>query len=64
MNPNTPWKEIKDPAFCDQLKTLETKELQVRHRYKFAILYAKEGQNQNEMFSNSMFKIGYLKTLI
>lgn len=53
INPNTPWKEIKDPDFNNAIRNLETKDLQVRRRYKVALLYAKEGQNQNEMFSNS-----------
>ena len=55
LNPNTPWREIKDPNFAQELKSLEQKELQVRHRYKFALLLVKEGQDQREMFSNSKF---------
>jgi len=53
LNPNTPWREIKDPNFAQELKSLEQKELQVRHRYKFALLLVKEGQDQREMFSNT-----------
>jgi hypothetical protein len=48
------WREVRDqPNFPDQLKNFEEKELQMLRRYKFAVIYCKEGQSENEMFANS-----------
>jgi len=52
LSPNTVWREIRDPTFQDALVTFELNELQNRTRCKIAVLYAKEGQSENEMFSN------------
>eukprot|EP00324_Dicrateria_rotunda_P005126 CAMPEP_0206169600 /NCGR_PEP_ID=MMETSP1474-20131121/36223_1 /ASSEMBLY_ACC=CAM_ASM_001110 /TAXON_ID=97495 /ORGANISM="Imantonia sp., Strain RCC918" /LENGTH=539 /DNA_ID=CAMNT_0053575749 /DNA_START=20 /DNA_END=1636 /DNA_ORIENTATION=+ len=52
INPDIPWKEIKNPQFSEELKTMEDKELSVRYHYKFGVLYAKENQTQGEMFAN------------
>ena len=53
ISPTAHWKEIREASFQAELKALEQKELLVRHRYKFAFLYVKEGQDQSAMFSNS-----------
>lgn len=55
LSPNAVIKEIRDAAFQDTLKVMEQKEMQIRARYKFAVLYAKEGQSEAEMFNNGFF---------
>ena len=48
-------REIKDLSIRNQLLSMEAREIQIRKRYKFGVLYAKENQNENEMFSNSNY---------
>lgn len=50
---NLPLKEIRDAKFKDELKDFEEKELTIRQRYKFGILYAKSTDvTEIDMFSN------------
>ena len=53
-------KEVKDLSIRNQLLSMEAREIQIRKKYKFGILFAKENQSENDMFNNSSFLLFFL----
>jgi len=45
------WREIKDTSFQDSLLDFEAKELQMRRKYKIALINCRDERTENEIFS-------------